>query len=290
MRVHLVTYATPRFRLRQLILGASARLNCVADTVTSWTPEMLLKAGFEKRCKDIKLSERGSGFWAWKPFIIQKKLVEIPAGDVVFYCDVGRIYPFKKLETPITPLLEWMTNHGQTVMPGVRIPWKGPMSMWTKRKAFVTKLMDLTEYHRATPIQASFSLWQSHATSLNLVDEWMTLSARRDLISDDPDDSELNPLPDYHENRHDQSLLSLCCLERGITGIDIGTQMPDVDAQHPTEVMRLMGHRDFKIGVSGKLLRALVMPLERLEQKLREKVKFGEPRIEPDFMNHQPPS
>lgn len=208
-RIHLVTYATPRFRLRQLILGASASLNGVADTVTSWTPEMLLKAGFEKRCKDIKLSERGSGFWAWKPFIIQKKLIEIPAGDVVFYCDVGRIYPFKKLESPITPLLEWMTNHGQTVMLGVRIPWKGPMSMWTKRKAFVPKLMDLTEYHRATSIQASFSLWQSHATSLNLADEWMTLSARRDLISDDPDDSELNPLPDYHENRHDQSLLSL---------------------------------------------------------------------------------
>lgn len=60
MRIHLVTYATPRFRLRQWILGASARLNGVVDTVTSWTPEMLLKAGFEERCKEITRSECGS--------------------------------------------------------------------------------------------------------------------------------------------------------------------------------------------------------------------------------------
>ena len=103
MRSHLVTYATPRFRLRQLVLGWSAKFNRVADTVTHWTPEKLLSAGFEARCKDIKLTERGSGFWAWKPFIIDAKLREIPEGDVVFYCDVGRAYPFKQLTNSITP-------------------------------------------------------------------------------------------------------------------------------------------------------------------------------------------
>jgi hypothetical protein len=288
MRIHLVTYATPRFRLRQLILGASARINGVADTVTSWTPEMLLEAGFEKRCKSIKLSERGSGFWAWKPFIIQKKLAEIPEGDVVFYCDVGRTYPFKKLEASITPLIEWMTRHQQTIMPGVCIPWKGPMSMWTKREAFVAMRMDLAEFHRATPIQASFSLWQAHAISCGVVDEWMELCAQRKLISDDPDDSGLSAIPDFHENRHDQSLLSLCCLKCGIIGIDVGTQMPDVDTQHPTDIMQLMLHHQLLIGMRGNLLRALVLPIEWIEEKIRRKVKFGEPRIEPDLMKDNP--
>lgn len=65
---------------------------------------MLRNAGFEGRCKDIKLSERGSGFWAWKPFIIDAKLREVPDGDLVFYCDVGRLHPFKLLDQPLTPL------------------------------------------------------------------------------------------------------------------------------------------------------------------------------------------
>lgn len=285
MRIHLVTFATPRFRLRQWILGASARLNGVVDTVTSWTPEMLLAAGFEERCKDIKLTERGSGFWAWKPFIIQKKLAEVPAGDIVFYCDVGRIYPFKKLEQPINGLFDWMTQHGQSVMPGVCIPWKGPMSMWTKREAFLATRMDLAEFHRATPIQASFSLWQADQTSLQLVAEWMDLCAQRNLISDDPDPRGLTALPDFHENRHDQSLLSLCCLKHGIAGIDVGTKCPDVDTQHPTEIMHLLSDANVAVGIAGRLLKTLARPIEWLEKKLRNKVKFGEPREEPDLMN-----
>ena len=284
-RIHLVTYATPRFRLRQLILGASARLNGVVDTVTSWTPRMLLAAGFEERCKDIKLTERGSGFWAWKPFIIQRRLSEVPPGDIVFYCDVGRSYPFKMLEKPIIPLLDWMTRQAQTVMPGVSIPWNGAMSVWTKREAFIAMKMDLPEFHRAWPIQASFSLWKSAKTSLDLVDEWMEACTRRSLISDDPEVGVMAALPDFHENRHDQSLLSLCCLNHGIVGVDVGTKMPDVDTQHPTQVMRLLGDGTMAIGVPGRLLKTLVRPIERIEEKMRSKVKFGEPRVEPDFMN-----
>ncbi len=287
-RIHLVTYATPRFRLRQWVLGASARVNGVVDTVTSWSPNLLLKAGFEERCKDIKLSERGSGFWAWKPFIIQRKLAEVPAEDIVLYCDVGRIYPFKKLEQPINGLLDWMARHGQSVMPGVCIPWKGPMSMWTKREAFVATRLDLAEFHQATPIQASFSLWQADKASLELVAEWMDLCAQRNLISDDPDRQGLTALPDFHENRHDQSLLSLCCLKHGISGIDIGTTMPDVDTKHPTEIMQLLGDLDTAVGISGRLLRTLVRPIEWLEEKMRSKVKFGEPRVEPDIKKSDP--
>ena len=286
-RIHLVTYATPRFRLRQMILGASARINGVVDSVTSWTPKLLLKAGFEERCKNIKLSERGSGFWAWKPFIIQMKLIEVPTGDVVFYCDVGRSYPFKLLEKPIDPLLSWMSRRGQSIMPGVRIPWKGPMSMWTKRGAFIVQRMDLSEFHRATPIQASFSLWQVGETSLEFVEEWMHLCAQRNLISDDPDEEGLTELPDFHENRHDQSLLSLCCLRHGIAGIDVGTEMPDVDTQHPTDIMQLLRDHDLPLCVGGKLLKTLVIPLEWIEQKMRRKVKFGDPRMEPDLINHK---
>jgi hypothetical protein len=283
MRVHLVTYATPRFRLRQLLLGGSARLNHVANTVTSWTPEMLRDAGFEDRCKNIKLSERGSGYWAWKPFIIDAKLREIPDGDLVFYCDVGRRYPFKELAVPVTPLVDWMESRNQDVVPGLLIPWKGPMAMWTKRDAFVLTGMDHQEIHQTTPIQASFSLWKSGAFARSLASDWLSLASRRDLISDDPSQCGLPELSEFHDHRHDQSLLTLCCLKNRIQGIDVGKEMPLIDTQHPAEVATLMSGVTPRKTLPGHLISILARSLGGIESILRKKVSFRATNAEPEY-------
>jgi hypothetical protein len=268
------------------VLGASARLNGVADTVTSWTPEMLQAAGFEERCKGIKLSERGSGFWAWKPFVIDAKLREVPEGELVLYCDVGRNYPFKKLSESIAPFLEWMATHRQSMLPGLYIPWKGPMSMWTKRDAYHFTGMDLPEVHTAIPLQASFSLWTASENTRAFVAEWMDLASRRALISDDPSTCGIPELADFHDHRHDQSLLTLCCLKHGLKGLDIGNQMPPIDTQHPSEVARwIISGKSAPVPLAGRLLKLVVWPVEFLEARLRDKVSFGQPIPKPSFHN-----
>lgn len=278
MRIHLVTYATPRFRLRQILLGCSARINGVADTVTSWTPAALQDAGFEKRMTDIRLEERGSGFWAWKPFIIDAKLREVPDGDLVFYCDVGRLYPFKLLDQPIAPFVRWMDERGQDMMPGVEIPWDGPNSHWIKRGALVSLGMDRPEVHAASPVQASFSIWRASPGSRALIGRWLDRCAQRSLVSDDPSQGGLPELPEFRGHRHDQSLLSLCCLAEGIQGLSLGHDKPEIDVRHPSEVSRLhFGNEASRPRILGRLLRGVVWPIEQIEQGLRRKVKFGQP-------------
>jgi hypothetical protein len=289
MRIHLVTYATPRFRLRQWILGWSARANRVVDTVTHWTPAKLLKTGFEQRCKDVKLTERGSGYWAWKPFIIDAKLHEVPDGDLVFYCDVGRRYPFKKLTESTAPFLEWMESSHQEFVPGLQIPWKGPMAMWTKRDAFVLTGMDRPQAYLATPIQASFSFWLAGSRAREFVADWLELASRRELISDDSSVCGKPELPDFHDHRHDQSLLTLCCLRKGWRGIDLGCDLPAIDTQHPSEVSRLMrGGVGGEPTTAGRIVAALVSPLEAVEARLRRKVSFGDPIPEPSVGSGRP--
>lgn len=283
MKIHLVSYATPRFRHRQVILAASALANKVADRAWSFSPAKVSRAGFAQRCPELNLNERGSGFWAWKPFIIYKVLSEVPDGDVVFYCDVGRRFPFKQLAGSIRPYLEWMEACGQDVMPGVGIPWKGPMSMWTKRDAFVYADMDTPATHAATPIQASFSFWKASPASRALAGGWLDLASRRHLISDDPGTCGVPELPDFHDHRHDQSLLTLCCLKQGIRPLDIGSEMPAIDTQHPSEVAQLVfGGRTPSATLMGCMLKGLVRPLEIVEERLRRKVSFGEPLPEPE--------
>jgi hypothetical protein len=278
MRIHLVTYATPRFRLRQLILGWSAKVNHVVDTVTHWTPEKLLKAGFEERCKDIKLTERGSGFWAWKAFIIDAKLREVPDGDLVFYCDVGRLYPFKLLDQPVTPFLRWMEDHGQDFMPGVNIPWDGPVAAWTKHEALVATGMDRPDVHASAPVQASFSIWRAGAKSRDFVGQWLDLCAQRPLVSDDPSRDGLAELPGFRGHRHDQALLTLCCLKQRMLGLDIGCEKPTIDVRHPSEVSRLVfGEASGNLSIVGQALRAAVGLTGKIEQAVRAKIKFGKP-------------
>jgi hypothetical protein len=282
MPIHLVTFATPRFSHRQLFLGWSALANKVVDSVTHWTPKKLLAAGFENRCPRIRLSERGSGFYAWKPFIIQKKLEAAPEGDIVFYCDVGRTFPYKLLSGSLQVFLDWMKTHKQSIMPGIQIPWNGPMSIWTKRDAFVATSLDTPSVHATAPIQASFSIWINGLDSKEIVAEWMNLSAQRQLISDDPSKLGFPELPDFYEHRHDQSLLSLVYLKHGIQGMDIGCDMPSVDAKHPSEVAGLLSGKTGDFTAQGRLVAGLASVVERLEWTARKWIKFNEPQASPD--------
>lgn len=282
--IHLVSFGSRRFLHRQFFLGASARLNHVADSITAWSPEKLMAMGFAQRVKGIRFDERGSGFWAWKPFVIEQKLAEVPDGDIVFYCDVGRRYPFKLLNRTLDPYFAWMGEQGQDCMPGVRIPWKGPMSVWTKRDALVLTGMDSPAVHQAIPIQASFSIWRACDFTRAFVTEWMDLCSDRRLVSDDPSTCGLPELPDFHEHRHDQSLLTLCCLKHGLNALDIGEKMPPIDTQHPSEVAHWFSNQESCTRFAGYALRGVIWPLEQIERRLRSQVKFGVPRTEPNFL------
>lgn len=275
MRIHLVTYATNIFLLRQRFLELSALANNVVDTVTAWTPKILNDAGFKKRAPQIDLDSRGSGFWAWKPFIIENKLSQVPDGDIILYCDVGRRNNFKLLNRSLNPLLAWMSQQKQDVMPGLLIPWKGPMSMWTKRDAFFLLGMDTPEAHMTAPIQASFSVWRASPASRGLASRWMDLCAQPHLINDERGLSGLPDLPDFVDHRHDQSLLTLCCLENHITGLDLGIAMPPIDTQHPSQVIEWhFESSSSKTTLAGTMLRTAAWPCEVIEKAVRRIAKI----------------
>jgi hypothetical protein len=275
MSVHLVTYATPRFRHRQLLLGKSARLNHVADTATAWTSRELIRAGFAERCPNISLTERGSGFWAWKPFIIDAKLKEVPDGDIVFYCDIGRTYPYKLLEHPIDLFVDWMDYNEQDIMPGVFAPWDGSIGNWTKRSALKAFGLDQQKIHQLPPVQASFSVWRASKHSREFCKVWLEACSHRDLISDDPGTDNVQEHPSFRAHRHDQALLTLCCLKEGLKAFDIGCQKPSFDAKNPTAIISCRLCPKNGIHFSGKLIRQTAHLCEFFERILRKFLSFS---------------
>lgn len=275
MRVHLISFATLKYRHRQILLVASAKANGIVTTARSWTPAGLLTSEFPSMVTDISLSERGSGFWAWKPFVIREALKSASDGDIVFYCDVGRKFPYILLDMPLGGYLDWMNERRQSMMPGIRIPWNGTMAAWTKRDAFEGTGVDGPEIRAAAPVQASFSLWKAGNESRNFVDEWLSWCVQRRLVSDDPNPDGRPEASEFRGHRHDQSLLSLCCQKHGIQGLDIGFHHPGYNERDPGQVASHLWGTTRVSSAAGLAIRALAAPLQVGESSLRGCVSFG---------------
>ena len=275
MRFHLVSYATAKYRHRQWFLAATAKVNGIVASATSWTPARLAASGFPTLAPDISLSERGSGFWAWKPFIILEALESLPEGETVLYCDAGRKYPYILLDTLLDPFLSWLHQHSQDIMPGIAIPWNGPMSVWTKHDAFVGTGVDGESCRRATPIQASFSLWKNHEATREFVREWLSWCVQRQLVSDDPSIGVKAEAPNFKAHRHDQSLLNLCCHKHGIRGISIGSSPPPYNERDPSHILKHVFGVGPRTTARGKAIALAARPIQAAEQALRERITLG---------------
>ncbi|MBC7979053.1 MAG: hypothetical protein H7Y36_00650 [Armatimonadetes bacterium] len=276
MHFHLVSYATTKYRHRQVFLAASARANGIVESARSWTAAQLAASEFTKIAPNILLTERGSGFWAWKPFIIQKSLASLSDGEILLYCDVGRKYPYILLEHPLDSFVSWMDDHSQDIVPGVLIPWNGPMETWTKGEAFTGTGMNRSNVRKAIPIQASFSFWRASPQSKRFVAEWLSWCVQRNLINDDHSADGEPEVPVFRGHRHDQSLMTLCCLKNGVRGIDLGPEIPSFNERDPGQVAHhLFGTRP-QLTLRGKLVRSAAKPVQFIEQNLRERITFGQ--------------
>ena len=275
MAFHLVSYATAKYRHRQIFLAASAKANGIVESVRSWTPSSIASSEFPKLAPDIHLSERGSGFWAWKPFIIQQALESLPDGEIVFYCDAGRKYPYILLDTPLDAFVPWMDENHQDIMPGISIPWSGPMSMWTKYDAFAGTGIDSESIRKAAPIQASFSFWRNSPQTRNFLDEWLSWCCQRSLISDDPSTGVKIESSDFKGHRHDQSLLNLCCHKHGIHGLNIGLSEPDWNTRDPSQVIKQVFGAKANCKPWGKAAALAAIPLQATEKAIRRWVSMG---------------
>lgn len=260
----LVSFATARLRFRQGALHCSARRSGAVDRSEKWSIKRLRVNGFDELCPGIDLSERGVGYWVWKPFIIAKTLDRMRDGEVLVYCDVGRHYPWKQIDRRLEVLVDWMDARKTDIFPGVCIPWHGPMAWWTKRSAFIDTGSDTCFHHKTIPVQASFSLWRKSPSSLRMAREWLELCRNRSLVSDEIARGGPPELPGFKEHRHDQSLWTILCAREGLEGFDVGENVPPYDEKNPAEIARILGAPRSELPLWLKLGITMASNAERL--------------------------
>lgn len=167
-----------------------------------------LDADFRINNSHILSQTRGAGYWLWKPYIIYHTLKHLNQGDIMMYSDAGSYF----VESA-APLIEMARSDHRGV---VLFTMEHIQKNWTKRDAFILLDCDFPPCWNSFQHTAAFSLWKRTEFSLAFAERWLNYSTDARIITDQPNELGLPNLPEFHENRHDQSVLSLLAFKETV--------------------------------------------------------------------------
>ena len=234
-RLHLLTYATPRYRSRRarrqrlLLANDGVRLQRQAHDApraARLARSALSKGGFHaarvytpadldwlyvQRNAAILKQPKGSGYWVYKPYVLLHYLTQVAEpGDTVVYCDSD--YEFT---APLAPFLEpWLAPAPHVVLLDSK-PDEGTWLEldWSKRDALV--LLNASVPPDTLQAWCGFVALRATFHGVQWAAAWLTYTQDARVVTDEP--STLGKeAAQFVENRHDQTVCSLLRLRWGI--------------------------------------------------------------------------
>lgn len=214
MKKILVTYADSHPALitsqQELVKQSKPYFNGYA----SFNKQNIDSIYYEKN-KRILEQKRGSGYWLWKPYAVDKVLSVVDEGDIVFYIDsgnaiVGDLEPlFEICKTVESGVVLFENRDGNPL----RQIWDN--KQWTKRDCFIKMGCDSQSYHDGPQCSASIQIYRKCEKSVQFVKEYLEWCEDEDVLTDIPCKRGSN-LPTFTDHRHDQSVLSLLSIKYNI--------------------------------------------------------------------------
>ncbi len=155
---------------------------------------------------------RGFGFWAWKPYLINRKIDSLQDGDVLVYLDAGfEINP--RGGHRFTYYLDFVARHDFLVFP---IPQQH--RYWVKPHSSLK--IDRHNYFR-NQVYAGFVMLKVSDTSRRIVNKWHNLSFEDggSALTDWVEDGQTLEAG-FREHRHDQAILTHVVISENLTVLD----------------------------------------------------------------------
>lgn len=206
--IFAINYANDMFRKAQQLNSNTAVIHG-ADKVIEYSPKDIDPAFYNSN-REIFECERGNGYWLWKPYFIKKTLETITEKDYLIYADAGAYYI-----NNIDLLINCMKKEDIDIML-FSLGNRYIESVWSKRDAFILMECDSARYAETPQCLAGFVLMKKSAFTYKFVNEWLSYAQDIRIISDQPNKKGKDNYPDFKENRHDQTILSLLSKKYGI--------------------------------------------------------------------------
>ncbi|KAL1511225.1 hypothetical protein AB1Y20_006037 [Prymnesium parvum] len=220
---HVLTFgshAEHKFKAREYVCRPSRTIGadtCLAANLTD-VERASSRRWMEKH--GVNLTNRGVGYWKWKPLLILSALRRLPRGDVLLWMDRD----LRLFNRPLNMLF----CIGQNVRKGVA-GFHFPCFVerkWTKRE--LAEAMGADHAMMETvQLYAGLLVLRKNKFALSFVEEWLWwMTARNGSYSSD----QYNPARQskgFREHRHDQSILSLLAKSKGVKTFPIPSASHD---------------------------------------------------------------
>lgn len=215
VKYHFITFATPdHMSFAEANVKSALEIGCF-DTAKIYTMNDL-DDYFKAKNAHILNKPRGSGYWIWKPYFILKTLLEIDEGDILCYNDSKYLWlkNIRQFETNI------LTGKNIGVYKNKPNEPCYIEKEWTKFDALV--LMNIRQENNfrnnvinSNQVWAGFILLRKTFNPIRFVSEWLTYAQDERIVTDLHNIFGRNDC-NFHDHRHDQSILSLLCKKWGI--------------------------------------------------------------------------
>jgi hypothetical protein len=208
-KVHLVSYANGNeVYYQNQNAQCFSGINKGIDVFHLWRLNHL-DAEFRAKNKKILEQKRGAGYWVWKPYIILKTMEKANEGDVIIYLDAGLMVNMDNPNAIVNLLKEMEESHKEVFIFSSEFNPNGDIHRhYTKRDLLIYFGVDNENYRDSRCCAGTgFLAFKNSKRSREFIQKWLDLCENEQLVTDLPS---INPeYPDFRENRHDQSILSL---------------------------------------------------------------------------------
>jgi len=210
--IHFITYGNNKFAQAKTRILKEAELFEEFKTIKGYGPEDLPRE-FTKKYSKILNMPRGGGYWIWKPIIIRDKISEMKDGEYLVYADAGCELNIEG-KTRFFEYIE-MLNKSDYGLISFQMDGTNGAGGYHPEKEFTTR--QIFDYFKIGMDDQILDSGQHLATVLimkknthliGILDKYNKVIEDNCLLFTDHY-NRVNQLPDFIDNRHDQSILSI---------------------------------------------------------------------------------
>jgi len=205
--ISFITYGNEKFTsAKTRLIGEASDIDIFNGIIKGYSEEDL-DSDFKDSVKDAINSDRGGGFWIWKPYIIHKTMMMMKDNDYLVYADAGctlnkhRLKRFHEYIDMIKP------ETGKSILAMELSGFKE--STWTTDE--ILRHFDVDNaIKNSSQILATVCIYRKCPESMSMINAWLETAINRPLLFTDYYNDEAKRVnPEFIDNRHDQSIYSI---------------------------------------------------------------------------------
>ena len=230
-----LTYGNDKFiKSRERIKKEAESLNLFDNCIIETDKNILNDSEFKKALtndyfKKVFESNRGGGYWIWKPYIIHKHLSKLNNGDILVYADSGCKIEYDNKDK-IYDIFNDLNSNKYNMTLNI---YGDNEKMWSKG--------DVLKYHdvenkdkiiNESQYEGGRQFIIKNDKTMDIINKWWDTAKNHPKLFDDSESVVPNK-EEFKENRHDQSHISILCkLHEECIGKDLE---PVIQAKRITE-------------------------------------------------------